>query len=299
MTVRGTCLCGDVAFEADAPFEFMGHCHCSMCRKHHGAAFSSALAVHPSRFRWLRGAESIRSYESSPGGSRRSAVGAAPRCRERPARSCSSRRASWTTTPICARRRTSSSPRRRHGTRSRIPCRASTPFHPAMGEAFPSSAARSPSPARYAGAASARGRYEIGGPVAGPIANCHCSRCRKAALRRTLRTSSSSSRTSAGCGASSWSCPTRSRKRSASRRRSVRTCGAKVPYVNAARGRLVVPAGSLDDDPGAREELHIFVGSKAPWYEIADDLPSTRRTRRGRTRRRRAARGTRAPGAEA
>ena len=39
------------------------------------------------------------------------------------------------------------------------------------------------------------------------------------------------------------------------------------------RGRVVVPAGSLDDDPGAREELHIFVGSKAPWYEIADDLP--------------------------
>ena len=70
MTVRGSCLCGDVAFEADAPFEFMGHCHCSMCRKHHGAAFSSALAVHPSRFRWLRGAEGIRRYESSPGGSR-------------------------------------------------------------------------------------------------------------------------------------------------------------------------------------------------------------------------------------
>ena len=38
MTVHGRCLCGDVVFEADAPFEFMGHCHCSMCRKHHGAA---------------------------------------------------------------------------------------------------------------------------------------------------------------------------------------------------------------------------------------------------------------------
>src|SRR2546422_6774988 len=48
----------------------MGHCHCSMCRKHHGAAFSTALAVHPSRFRWLRGVEGIRRYESSPGGSR-------------------------------------------------------------------------------------------------------------------------------------------------------------------------------------------------------------------------------------
>jgi hypothetical protein len=36
---------------------------------------------------------------------------------------------------------------------------------------------------------------------------------------------------------------------------------------------VVVPAGSLDDDPAAREELHIFTGSKAPWFEIADSLP--------------------------
>jgi hypothetical protein len=39
------------------------------------------------------------------------------------------------------------------------------------------------------------------------------------------------------------------------------------------RNRAVVPAGSLDDDPGARGKIHIFVGSKASWYEIADDLP--------------------------
>jgi hypothetical protein len=31
--------------------------------------------------------------------------------------------------------------------------------------------------------------------------------------------------------------------------------------------------GSLDDDPGLRPQAHIFVGSKAIWYEIADDLP--------------------------
>jgi len=29
----------------------------------------------------------------------------------------------------------------------------------------------------------------------------------------------------------------------------------------------------LDDDPGVRPESHIFVGSKAPWYDITDDLP--------------------------
>jgi hypothetical protein len=31
--------------------------------------------------------------------------------------------------------------------------------------------------------------------------------------------------------------------------------------------------GSLDDDPGVRPSMHIFAGSKAPWYDITDDLP--------------------------
>jgi hypothetical protein len=30
---------------------------------------------------------------------------------------------------------------------------------------------------------------------------------------------------------------------------------------------------TLDDDPGIRPERHIYVGSKAPWFEITDDLP--------------------------
>ena len=31
--------------------------------------------------------------------------------------------------------------------------------------------------------------------------------------------------------------------------------------------------GSLVDDPSIRPTKHIFVGSKAPWFTIADDLP--------------------------
>jgi hypothetical protein len=34
-----------------------------------------------------------------------------------------------------------------------------------------------------------------------------------------------------------------------------------------------VVLGVLDDDPGVRPACHIFVGSKAPWYEITDNLP--------------------------
>jgi len=50
-------------------------------------------------------------------------------------------------------------------------------------------------------------------------------------------------------------------------------CGSPMPRVDRARDLAVVPAGTLDDDPGRRPSGHIFAGSKAPWAVIADDLP--------------------------
>ena len=34
-----------------------------------------------------------------------------------------------------------------------------------------------------------------------------------------------------------------------------------------------VALGSLVDTPTVRPTEHIFVGSKAPWFEITDELP--------------------------
>jgi hypothetical protein len=31
--------------------------------------------------------------------------------------------------------------------------------------------------------------------------------------------------------------------------------------------------GTLLDDPSIRPSAHIFVGSRAPWFSITDDLP--------------------------
>jgi hypothetical protein len=31
--------------------------------------------------------------------------------------------------------------------------------------------------------------------------------------------------------------------------------------------------GTLDDDPGIRPTFHVFVASKAVWFEITDRLP--------------------------
>jgi len=31
--------------------------------------------------------------------------------------------------------------------------------------------------------------------------------------------------------------------------------------------------GTLDDDPGVTPLFHVYVDSKAPWYDITDSLP--------------------------
>ena len=38
-------------------------------------------------------------------------------------------------------------------------------------------------------------------------------------------------------------------------------------------GKIRVPYGTLVDAPTLTPTAHIFVASKAPWYEIRDDLP--------------------------
>jgi hypothetical protein len=37
-----------------------------------------------------------------------------------------------------------------------------------------------------------------------------------------------------------------------------------------------LPLGALDDDPKVKPMLHVFVGSKAPWHDITDNLPQFR-----------------------
>jgi hypothetical protein len=52
-----------------------------------------------------------------------------------------------------------------------------------------------------------------------------------------------------------------------------RRCGSTLPFLNEARHLVGVPMGTLDDDPGYSPLAHIFVGSKAPWFEITDTTP--------------------------
>jgi hypothetical protein len=114
-------------------------------------------------------------------------------------------------------------------------------------------------------------RYEVMGPLRGAL-NCHCSMCRKAhgaafrsraAVRRadfqftqgeSLLSRYESSRGNYRCFCS--------------------RCGSPlVSFFDADPNTIGLPLGALDDDPGVRPGCHVHVASKAPWYEITDELP--------------------------
>src|SRR5262249_35895471 len=61
----GSCLCRAVAWSGDGNPQFMSHCHCSRCRKAHGAAFATFVMAPEADFHLLRGREAIVSYLSS------------------------------------------------------------------------------------------------------------------------------------------------------------------------------------------------------------------------------------------
>lgn len=125
MLITGSCLCGQVRYQIDGPIRMMNNCHCSMCRKVHGAAFGSFLHANSDGFRWVSGVDLIETYQAT-----------------------------------------------KHDDR------------------------------------------------------CFCS-----------------------------------------------NCGSNVPVIEEIDNNVIVPAGTLDSDPGIKPIVHIFTGSRAPWYEITDSLP--------------------------
>ncbi|WP_407170629.1 GFA family protein [Bradyrhizobium sp. ORS 111] len=55
-----------------------------------------------------------------------------------------------------------------------------------------------------------------------------------------------------------------------------RRCGSLLYSVVRDGAFVHVTMGTLLDAPAIRPSAHIFVGSKAPWYDISDDLPQYR-----------------------
>jgi hypothetical protein len=114
--------------------------------------------------------------------------------------------------------------------------------------------------------------YEISGPPV-RMMNCHCSRCRLG--RSTAHATNAFYPLSEFRWTRGESLVREYRLPGA---RYFKTgfcshCGAGVPHISAERGAVVVPAGSLDTDPGKKPEAHIFTDYKAAWFEITGDMP--------------------------
>lgn len=100
--------------------------------------------------------------------------------------------------------------------------------------------------------------------------NCHCSQCRRAtgaafkpfggiaAEKFVITRGAGHLRTHGDASGSDHFCG---------------LCGSLL-YSRVREGAYVhVTLGTLVDAPAIRPSAHIFVGSKAPWFEITDDLP--------------------------
>lgn len=63
--INGHCECGRVQFEIDDDISDFSHCHCSQCRRLHGAAFGTFAGVSRNKFSYTAGQDALKSYASS------------------------------------------------------------------------------------------------------------------------------------------------------------------------------------------------------------------------------------------
>ena len=68
--IRGQCLCGGFQFEISEPIGEVRLCHCDLCRRANGTAFSANARIPLERYRVISGEDLISEYESSPGAQR-------------------------------------------------------------------------------------------------------------------------------------------------------------------------------------------------------------------------------------
>lgn len=51
-----------------------------------------------------------------------------------------------------------------------------------------------------------------------------------------------------------------------------KTCGSSLPWLTQSGKAVIIPAGTLDDDPGELPRHNIHYASHAPWLTPVDDL---------------------------
>lgn len=270
----GSCLCGDIQWSIDGEFSMRINCHCSICRKVHGSAYGAFIGAPVNGFQWITGEDKIRQYQSSAvlvrffcprcGSAVAAEVGESAympvgNLNEHIERSLDSHifvahKACWYEPPDDA------------------PHFDAIP--PGYEDALIDTPERLPQTTGAIGGSCSCGkvRYEYDGP-ADRMEHCYCSRCRKS------RSAPFSTQAFVASDRFRWLMGEDNIDRykvPGSKYFSVsfcRDCSSLVPVVNDEFAVAVIPAGSIDQDPGIRPQAHVYVGSKAPWVEIDDDLP--------------------------
>lgn len=272
--VSGACLCGALRFEVEGPFHGLMHCHCSMCRKHHGAPFATFVGAARSGFRWISGEDAQLAYASSAQGVRRSC----PTC--------------FAVAPTLAGDQVYVPAGNLVGdlgdaggmhvfVGSKAPWHTiadDLPQHDTVPPGWTAPAVeRRPIPTLPEG-------QVHGSCLCGDVTFrveglptrfmlCHCSRCRRGRSAahggntfyplaqfawlsgesqvRTYRPPDAARFAVAGCA----------------------RCGGSTPVLREGVPVALVPAALLDGDPIARPEAHIHVASGASWYRFHDHIP--------------------------
>lgn len=270
---KGSCLCGIVTYELQGAVRNMMHCHCSICRKIHGAPFGTYLSV--DRVRWLSGEDHISRYQSSHNfhrcfcdqcgsvlpetvdGADYSFVpagGLINATDQRPQKHIfASSGASWYRITDDLPQYDSYSAETKPGVDQ--PSRAGAYVHATGGSCLCGEVAYS-----YRGDANF-------------MMFCHCSRCRK------VKSAAHASNVFVDPDNFEW---IKGEKNVVAYKLPeaksfgnsfCKTCGSSMPRLSSLALMIVIPAGSLDDDPGIEPRGHIYVGSKAEWFEITDSYP--------------------------
>ena len=269
----GACLCGAVRYEISGPYKWMTHCHCSMCRKHHGSLYGTTVGVDPQNFRWLAGEKAITHYRSSDAFER-------PFCSH-----CGSVVPDTISGTVIVpagnlENDLDMKPRAHIFVGSRSPMggpitdslRRFDEYPPGYGNAVERPAAVLQDGVVQGSCLCGQVAFEIDATPK-KMVNCHCSRCRRsrgAAHGTNVFTRRDDLR---------W-------VRGAEHVRTYKvpdamlfantfcdTCGSKLPALMEKFGLYLVPVGVLDTTLDLTPGINIYVGSKAPWFDITDTLP--------------------------
>src|SRR5262245_14408744 len=273
-SIHGACLCGAVAFVVAPPYRWFAHCHCSMSRKHYGGLFGTSLGVARAAFRWLQGTSEIVHYRTTPAFER-------PFCRH-----CGS------TVPGASEEEgylnvpaglldasLSARPRSHIFVASRSPLTTlddELPRHDAYppGTELPIAANRAPlADAVVSGSCLCGAVGFAASELPRRVVNCYCSLCRRgraAAFSSTLLVARDAFRWDRG--------EARVQHYAMKAPRQYATdfcanCGSPAPSVNSGSPTAMMPAGAIDSPLPPLPAVHLYVGSKAPWYEISDAGP--------------------------